>query len=77
MSPGRDPASMVTVDDLERIARLAGMSIPRSDLERLAPLLQALYADLERLKALPIADLEPAFTPRLPGPTEDGRGGRP
>jgi len=67
----------LTVDDLERIAHLAGMSIPRSDLERLAPLLEALYADLDRLRNLPIADLEPAFTPRPSGPAEGERGGRP
>jgi Asp-tRNA(Asn)/Glu-tRNA(Gln) amidotransferase C subunit len=55
---------MATVEQLEQIAALAGLRIARSDLERLLPFLDALYADLERLSALPIAGLEPAFTPR-------------
>jgi len=55
---------MATVEDLERIAALAGLRIARGDLERLLPFLSSLYADLERLGALPIAGLEPAFTPR-------------
>lgn len=55
---------MATVDDLERMAALAGLRISRSELERLLPALNTLYADLERLGALPIAGLEPAFTPR-------------
>ena len=55
---------MATVEDLERIAALTGLRIARSDLERLLPILNALYADLERLSALPVAGLEPAFTPR-------------
>jgi hypothetical protein len=60
-------------DDIARIAHLAGVSVPPGDLERLALALQALFADLDRLMALPIADLEPAFTPRLGGgaPDED------
>lgn len=64
---------MATIDDLERMARLAGLSVSPGDLERLAPALQALFADLDRLMALPIADLAPAFTPRLGGgaPEED------
>ncbi len=55
---------MATVEELEQIAALAGLRIARSELERLLPFLNALYADLERLSALPIAGLEPAFTPR-------------
>ena len=56
---------MAITDDLKRIAHLAGLSVSPEELERLAPALEALYADLDRLRALPIADLEPAFTPRL------------
>jgi Asp-tRNA(Asn)/Glu-tRNA(Gln) amidotransferase C subunit len=56
---------MISVDDLERMARLAGLSVPRADLEHLAPHLQALYADLARLMTLPIAGVEPAFTPTV------------
>jgi len=56
---------MISVDDLERLARLAGLSVPRADLEHLAPHLQALYADLDRLMTLPIAGVEPAFTPTV------------
>jgi Asp-tRNA(Asn)/Glu-tRNA(Gln) amidotransferase C subunit len=52
-------------DDLERVAHLAGLSVSSEEMERLAPALETLYADLDRLRALPIADLEPAFTPRL------------
>jgi hypothetical protein len=52
-----------TVDDLARMAALAGVAIPRADLERLVPLVAGLYEDIDRLRALPIAGLEPAFTP--------------
>ncbi len=64
---------MAVIDDLERMARLVGLSLSREDLGRLEPPLGTLYADLERLLALPILDLEPAFTPRLaPGAAEGG-----
>jgi len=68
---------MPTVDDLARIAHLAGLEIARSDLERLAPILEALYAELERLRALPLADVEPVFTPGAPNLTGGTRGGKP
>ena len=66
---------MATSEDLRRLAVLTGLRISDEDLERLAPLLAALYAELDRLMALPIAGLEPAFSPRLPGfaPPEAGR----
>jgi hypothetical protein len=67
---------MSVADDLERMAALLGLEISRSDLERLAPLLHALYADLDRLTALPIAGLEPHFTPRLQGPEPPQRSAR-
>ncbi len=68
---------MATVEDLARIAHLAGLSIARSDLERLAPILEALYADLDRLRKLPIAELEPVFTPRPADPAGRAGGGAP
>ena len=52
-----------TVDDLARTAALGGVLIPRSDLERLLPSVAGLYEDLDRLRVLPLAGLEPAFTP--------------
>ncbi len=52
-----------TIDDLARLAALAGVVIPRADLERLLPSVAGLYEDLDRLRALPIAGVEPAFTP--------------
>jgi Asp-tRNA(Asn)/Glu-tRNA(Gln) amidotransferase C subunit len=58
---------MAMLDDLARMAHLAGVSVSPGDLERLAPALQALFADLDRLMALPITGLEPAFIPRLGG----------
>lgn len=56
---------MATWEDLERMAALAGLSVPRADLERLAPLVETLYADLDRLRALRTEDVEPAFAPAL------------
>ena len=56
---------MATGEDLERIAVRVGLSVPRKDLERLAPLLETIYADLDRLRALPIEGVEPAFVPAL------------
>ena len=52
-----------TIDDLARMAALAGVVIPGADLERLLAPVAALYEDLDRLRALPIACVEPAFTP--------------
>ncbi len=49
------------VDDLARMAALLGLRVTREDLEQWAPLLQALFGDLERLTDLPIEDREPAF----------------
>ena len=52
-----------TIDDLTRMAALGDVVIPLADLERLLPAVAALYQDLDRLRALPIAGVEPAFTP--------------
>jgi len=64
---------MATVPDLERLAHLAGLSASAEELQGLAPLLAALYADLDRLMALPISDRAPAFAPVLSAgtPSED------
>lgn len=52
-----------TIEDLARMAALAGIVIPPSELERILPLLAGLYQDLDRLRALPLAGVTPAFTP--------------
>lgn len=52
-----------TIDDLARMAALAGVVIPPADLERLLPSVAGLYQDVDRLRALPIGGVEPAFTP--------------
>jgi Asp-tRNA(Asn)/Glu-tRNA(Gln) amidotransferase C subunit len=57
---------MATADDVARVAGLLDLRIPREELERLAPLVSALLADLERLRDLPIDDREPAFVPSHP-----------
>ena len=66
-----------TIEDLARMAALGGVVIPPADLERLLPLVAALYKDVEGLRVLPISAVEPAFTPE-PRATEvpnasDGR----
>ncbi len=58
---------MDRVDDLARIATLIGIAVERADLERLAPLVESLYKDLDRLQALLETDVAPAFVSRLPG----------
>ena len=65
---------MDRVDDLARMATLIGVSLERADLERLVPVLASLYADLDRLLALPGTDMGPAFVSRLPGAVDDERG---
>ncbi len=52
---------MSLTDDLAHVADALGLRIPREDLERWAPMLIALFADLERLIDAPIDDREPAF----------------
>ncbi len=52
---------MKSGDALAHTADLLGLQIPRGDLEQWAPILLALFADLERLIDLPIEDREPAF----------------
>lgn len=52
---------MSATDDLAHVADVLGLRIPREDLARWAPMLIALFADLERLIDAPIDDREPAF----------------
>ena len=64
-----------TIDDLARMAALAGVVIPGADLERLLAPVAGLYEDLDRVRGLPIAGVEPAFTPE-PRAVELSRGER-
>jgi hypothetical protein len=66
----------LTTDDLSRMAALGCVVIPRTYLERLVPSVAALHQDLDRLRALPIGGMEPAFTPEprtVEAPDVDGR----
>jgi hypothetical protein len=65
---------MDRVDDLARIATLIGVAVERADLERLAPLVESLYKDSDRLQALLETDVAPAFVSRLPGVDDRERG---
>ena len=62
---------------LAQLARMLGLSIPQDALERLAPAVSKMYADLERLHELPIDGRVPALPPLAavpPAPsTEPGR----
>jgi|GEM_PF-2229110 len=58
----------VDATDLERLARMLGLAIPRDALERLAPAVAKMYADLERLRDLPIDGRVPALPPLAPAP---------
>jgi hypothetical protein len=52
-------------DDLARMADLLGLRVPSPDLDREAPQIRALLAEQDALRALPLDDQAPAFTPRL------------
>ncbi len=54
--------------DLAPLARMLGLAIPQDALERLAPSVAKMYADLERLRDLPIDDRVPALPPLAPAP---------
>ncbi len=67
---------MSATDDLAHVADAFGLRISRDDLKRWAPVLAALFADLERLIDAPIDDREPAFVAaRLIEPPAGGRPG--
>jgi hypothetical protein len=57
---------------LAPIAQALGLAIPRDALERLAPAVRKMYADLERLRDLPIDGLTPALPPLAPAPPSRG-----
>ncbi len=60
---------------LAQLARMLGLSLPQDALERLAPIVSRVYADLDRLRALPIDDRRPALPPlaNLPSDPEKRR----
>jgi hypothetical protein len=58
----------VNADDLGRLARMLGLAVPPDALERLAPAVAKVYADLDRLRDLPIDARRPALPPLLPEP---------
>ena len=60
---------------LAQLARMLGLSLPQDALERLAPIVSRVYADLDRLRALPIDDRRPALPPLadLPSDSEKPR----
>jgi hypothetical protein len=58
----------VDAGDLAQLARMLGLSLPRDALERLAPAVAKMYADLERLRDLPIEGRVPALPPLAPIP---------
>ncbi len=72
MSTPNDQARIA--DGLARIAKLSNLSISDDDLEHWAPILAALFADLERMIDMPIEDREPAFvaTRLVPGTAGEG-----
>lgn len=53
----------VETSDLAALARLLRLAIPQDALERLAPAVAKMYADLERLRELPIDGRVPALPP--------------
>ncbi|HEV2357010.1 MAG TPA: hypothetical protein VGZ23_05295 [bacterium] len=52
---------------------MLGLALPQDALERLAPAVAKMYADLERLRALPIDGREPALPPLSPARPEQTR----
>lgn len=55
---------------------MLGLTIPPDALERLAPAVAKMYADLERLRDLPIDDRRPALPPLLPAAVPETETGR-
>ncbi len=70
---------MSATDDLAHVADAFGLRISRDDLKRWAPMLVALFADLEHLIDAPIDDREPAFVAArlIEPPAGEGPGGSP
>ncbi|HLY24138.1 MAG TPA: hypothetical protein VKT83_16865 [bacterium] len=61
---------------LAQLARMLGLSIPPDALERLAPAVSKMYADLDRLRELPIDGRRPALPPLLPAAAPSMENGR-
>ncbi len=61
----------VSAADVATLARMLGLAISPDALERLAPAVAKMYADLERLRDLPIDGRLPALP--LLAPTETTR----
>jgi hypothetical protein len=60
-----------------QVAEALGLAIPRDALERLAPAVRKMYADLERLRDLPIDGRTPALPPLAsPPPSRRPEAGR-
>lgn len=55
---------------LAQLARMLGLSLPQDALDRLAPVVSKVYADLDRLRALPIDGRRPALPPLADLPPE-------
>ena len=53
----------VNAAGLAQLARVLGLSLPQDALDRLVPVVSKVYADLDRLRALPIDDRRPALPP--------------
>jgi hypothetical protein len=56
----------IGADDVARLARALDLAIPADAIERLAPAVAKMYADLERLRELPIDGRLPALPPLAP-----------
>jgi Asp-tRNA(Asn)/Glu-tRNA(Gln) amidotransferase C subunit len=56
----------VDAADLAQLARMLDLRIPKDALERLAPAVAKMYADLEQLRDLPIDGRTPALPPLAP-----------
>lgn len=50
---------------LAQLARMLGLSVPQDALERLVPAVSKAYADLDRLRDLPIDGRVPALPPLM------------
>lgn len=78
MSSGRRPAPASSAPSdagLAQIAQALSLAIPQEALERLAPAVRKMYADLERLRDLPLDDRIPALPPLAPVPEAVSRRG--
>ncbi len=59
------PPMEITLETLNRLARLAGFEWTDAELEAIRPMLGRLLDGLARLEALPLADVEPASQYRV------------